>query len=252
MNINGANWLFKLSIIGLISKEAIMEILCTILFLVILFNVIKIKRNNKLLKDLYLTHKNTLIIKYKQKVYTDDYGNLITDDFEKELDYFIRNVAFPKFRISYDDKYKYRIFYDQLVRLVNKDLEEIISFELQEHNIISGEDYEKYVGQKIESCGWKVSYTPRTGDQGVDLVASNSENFRIAIQCKFYKNPVGNKAVQEIDSGARHYEANMALLITSSALTKSAIQLATSNNVFYIHHDGIESFFTNQLKNIIN
>ena len=47
----------------------------------------------------------------------------------------------------------------------------------------------------LVEAGWEVDITPKTGDQGVDLIAS-IEDVRVCIQCKNWSNPVRNKAVQ--------------------------------------------------------
>ena len=36
---------------------------------------------------------DTLFVKFNQKVYQDDYGEYVYDDWDKEIDYFIENVA---------------------------------------------------------------------------------------------------------------------------------------------------------------
>ena len=59
---------------------------------------------------------------------------------------------------------------------------------------MSGDEYEKYCKYILEQRGWEVNITPKSGDQGVDLIASK-EYLKVCIQCKRYSKPVGNKAV---------------------------------------------------------
>ena len=65
---------------------------------------------------------------------------------------------------------------------------------------MSENEYEKYCKYILEQRGWTVNLTSKSGDQGVDLIASK-EYLKVCIQCKRYSKPVGNKAVQEIFAG---------------------------------------------------
>ena len=90
-----------------------------------------------------------------------------------------------------------------------------------------------------------MKQTPVSGDQGVDLIAS-IDDLRLCIQCKDHKNAIGNKAVQEIYAGKEYWSGTHAVLISRSGFTKSAQQLANSNNVILINEFEIEN-----IKNII-
>jgi len=58
----------------------------------------------------------------------------------------------------------------------------------------------------------------------------------VAIQCKKYSNPVGNKAVQEVTSGATFHNAEYAVVVSNSSYTASARQLAAKSGVLLLHH----------------
>jgi len=73
--------------------------------------------------------------------------------------------------------------------------------------------------------GYTVEKTPTTGDQGVDLIIAGKGR-RIAVQCKGYKNRVGNAAVQEVYAGATFYGCQECAVITNSSFTSGAINLA--------------------------
>lgn len=55
----------------------------------------------KKVAEIIKRHYSTLETKYKQLVYTDDYGNEMFDDFFRELDYFIDNVLLPEAPIDF-------------------------------------------------------------------------------------------------------------------------------------------------------
>lgn len=65
---------------------------------------------------------------------------------------------------------------------------------LKEINSLSGTEFESYVARIFQRCGWHVSGTPTTGDQGADLIASKG-NRKVVIQVERYTSSVGNSAV---------------------------------------------------------
>ena len=97
-------------------------------------------------------------------------------------------------------------------------------------NYKKGIVFEKHCMEILEQSGWKVKETPKTGDQGVDLIASIA-NFRICIQCKNHGKVIGNKAVQEISAGKLYWKGTHAVLVSKSGFTKSAKKLAIANKV---------------------
>lgn len=101
-------------------------------------------------------------------------------------------------------------------------------------NSLSGIEFEVAVAAIYEKNGYQVTYTKSTGDFGVDLLASKG-NEKLAIQAKRYAKNVGVRAVQEVSSGARHYNATEAIVITNSFFTDSAKVLAKSLNVRLIN-----------------
>jgi len=94
--------------------------------------------------------------------------------------------------------------------------------------------FENYCMEILKQHGWEVKETPKTGDQGVDLIASIND-LRICIQCKDHEKAIGNKAVQEISAGKLFWKGTHAILVSKSGFTKSAQQLAKSNKVRLIN-----------------
>ena len=97
-----------------------------------------------------------------------------------------------------------------------------------------GIKFENHCKEILKQHGWEVKETPNTGDQGVDLIASIND-LRICIQCKDHEKAIGNKAVQEISAGKLFWKGTHAILVSKSGFTKSAKQLAKSNNVRLIN-----------------
>ncbi|MFH1157474.1 MAG: restriction endonuclease [Pseudomonadota bacterium] len=214
---------------------------CLIIALVIFAGMGMSKKQDKIVKDAFNENKFTLLTKYKQMKYTDDYGNIVTDDFINELDYFAETTIAPRIRREVGGGYgaiDAMAVRSQLIRLFNKLLDSNSPQLSSLENVETGEDYEKFVGDLIEPSGWSVVYTPKTGDQGVDIIAQKN-GIKVAVQCKFYQGSVPNSAIQEIYSGAQFYEAAWGVLVTSGIPTKSARQLAESLGVIYCHHDQV-------------
>lgn len=102
--------------------------------------------------------------------------------------------------------------------------------DINEINLLSGAEFESYIARMLQRCGWDVSGTPTTGDQGADLIASKGDR-KIAFQVKRYTSNVGNAAVQEIVGAVRFYGAKEGCVVTNSSFTPSARSLAQKNNV---------------------
>jgi len=111
-------------------------------------------------------------------------------------------------------------------------------FDLESESLVdvesmSGEEYEEFCKNVLEQYGWQVTVTPKSGDQGVDLIAIAGE-MSICIQCKRYSQPVGNSAVQQAFSGKKHYGGTYAAVVTNAGFTQSARQLAESTEVLLL------------------
>ena len=97
-------------------------------------------------------------------------------------------------------------------------------------DLMSGQEFEKFVSKIFQKMGYETKITKASGDQGVDVIAKNSE-IKIAIQAKCYSSSVGNHAIMEAVAGMKYYKADKCMVVTNQAFTKSAIDLAKSNNV---------------------
>ena len=96
--------------------------------------------------------------------------------------------------------------------------------------------YEGYVASLLCGLGWDAHATRISGDQGVDIIALKNGK-KLVVQCKLYSKPVGNRAVQEIVAGRVFERANFAAVVSNVGFTQSARQLATSSDVYLMHHD---------------
>lgn len=95
---------------------------------------------------------------------------------------------------------------------------------------LNGFEFENFLSQLFKQMGYQVKSTKLSGDQGADLIISKY-NEKIAVQAKRYNNKVSNRAVQEVVASIPHYGANKGMVVTNSYFTKSAIELAKSNQI---------------------
>lgn len=101
---------------------------------------------------------------------------------------------------------------------------------------MSGEDFERFLGELFKKRGYKVSYTATSGDYGADLVLKDGKD-TIVVQAKRYSGSVGVKAVQEIIGAVRMYKATEAWVVTNSHFTRQAEKLADINDVYLIDRE---------------
>ena len=95
---------------------------------------------------------------------------------------------------------------------------------------MTGEDFEIFLKTVFEKLGYKVEHIGETGDQGGDLIVTK-KGLRTVVQAKRHSSNVSNSAIQEVVAAIRHYDCKNALVVTNSSFTKSAVELAKSNNV---------------------
>ena len=95
---------------------------------------------------------------------------------------------------------------------------------------LTPEQFEQHVAQLFEYQGYSTMLTPRTGDQGVDVIARRGEQV-IAIQCKRYADPAPNTAVQAVHSGSKYYGCSEAALVCLGGFSRAATELAGAVSV---------------------
>ena len=99
---------------------------------------------------------------------------------------------------------------------------------------LTGIEYEEFVAGYLRSHGYLgVKKTPASKDYGVDLTAYKGCK-KYAFQCKYYAQPVGVAAVQEVVAGMAYYKCSKAVVVTNSTFTASAQTLAAQNNVLLL------------------
>ena len=194
----------------------------------------KTHRQRKIVRDLSEKYQHVLAKKRAQLLVEDDYGDLDTDKWIKEAQSFFSKKIEPHL----DKKWETYVSGQEVGSIIEDaalDYQERQPDLFQFDESMDGIEYEHYCADILRRCGWVASVSKASNDQGVDILASN-HRLSVAIQCKKYSNPVGNKAVQEVTSGATFHNADHAVVVSNSSYTTSAQQLAAKSSVLLLHH----------------
>jgi restriction system protein len=192
----------------------------------------KARRHRTEICKLIRTHLKTLVLKRARGFARDDYGKLVDSGWSKDIAYFYDNVVPGPLHRNYS--------LADVAGLIEHEIRKVPQATLDEWtmanraDVASGDDFEVLIGEQLEDGGWHVRRTGRSGDQGADLVAEKN-GVSVAVQCKLYAQPVGNKAVQEALAAQRYYATDHAAVVSNAAFTRSAVQLARSAGVLLLH-----------------
>jgi len=198
-------------------------------------------------KQLAEKHQKTLLIKRSQLIINDDYGTPDHSKWLKELTYFIHTIVLPDIegdrrlsRMSDDAQDELSIIAD----IIDRYLIKLSETQKADPSYKSCEnmtpvEYEHYCAALLREKGWDSKVTKASGDQGVDIIATRGR-LKIAVQCKLYAKPVGNKAVQEIRTGVEFVEADYGVVVAPKGFTRSAKELASKTGVMLMHHSELQ------------
>lgn len=96
---------------------------------------------------------------------------------------------------------------------------------------MEGYEFEEFCAELLRKNGFEdVIKTKSSGDQGVDIVAKK-DGIKYAVQCKCYSSDIGNKPIQEVYTGKRYYNCQVAAVMTNRSFTTGAIKAAEATGV---------------------
>ncbi|MEN2774142.1 restriction endonuclease [Acetivibrio clariflavus] len=114
-------------------------------------------------------------------------------------------------------------------RLIVKDFSNV-KYSIHDIDTMNGREFESFIAHLFSKMGYSTTVTKSSGDQGIDVIAEKNGK-KIGIQAKCYSGLVSNSAIQEAVAGINYYKLDQAIVITNNYFTKSAQELAKSNNV---------------------
>lgn len=146
---------------------------------------------------------------------------------KKQKQEYLENALFGKGEEQTDEDLS------QEFRLENLSLKPI-----EKVDVMTGDEFEKYMEKYFIKKGYKVIRTPLSCDYGIDLIIEH-EFGKIGVQLKRYFDKVSQSAVREVVAGLRHYGLTSGMVITSSYFQPSATQLAKENNITLWDRDAL-------------
>ncbi|GAN87688.1 restriction endonuclease [Komagataeibacter intermedius] len=204
------------------------------------------RRAWRMCRRLVNRHADALRIRRRQLVQVNSYGVERTTRWRREQAEFIKTVVQPALRAR-----RLQWAWPVIADRVQARIEHVASQKLSCGESAHASNgyapdmdpiaYERYCAERLRACGWDARATPPGGDQGADVIATRG-GMRLVVQCKLYRNTVGNEAVQQISAARLHYQADVAAVVSNADYTTSARQLARSNNVALLHHDELSAF----------
>ena len=100
---------------------------------------------------------------------------------------------------------------------------------------LSPAEFEDYVGQRLFARqGYTVHNTPDVKDGGVDILVTDVHGRRAVVQCKRYRGTVGEATVRDLYGTMMHWQATMAFLVTTGAMSESARRWAAGKPMLLI------------------
>ncbi|MDR6554668.1 restriction endonuclease [Paenibacillus qinlingensis] len=83
--------------------------------------------------------------------------------------------------------------------------------------------------------GYQVECIGGSGDHEVDLILKGKEGYKIAVQCKRWKQDVGNDIVLRLKAGKQVHGCYDAWIVTTSNYTRAAKEAAEKLNIKLIN-----------------
>jgi restriction system protein len=95
--------------------------------------------------------------------------------------------------------------------------------------------FEEYVAQRIFARqGYQVENVRDVKDGGVDIVVTDARGRIAIVQCKLYRNVVGEPIVRDLYGALIHADAHMAYLVTNSNISAAARRWAAGKPIALI------------------
>ena len=98
---------------------------------------------------------------------------------------------------------------------------------------LSGIEFERELGTLYGNLGYSVESTPRTGDQGIDLILRKNGRMTI-VQCKRYQDPAGPAIARELYGSLIASGAHNAILACTAGFTQGVSEFVRGKPIALI------------------
>jgi restriction system protein len=107
-------------------------------------------------------------------------------------------------------------------------------------DFMDGHRFEYWCADVLRKIGFcNVEVTRGSGDQGVDVLAEK-DGVKYAIQCKCYTSDLGNKPVQEVNTGKTIYRCQVGVVMTNRYFTQGAKDAAEATGILLWDRDVVQ------------
>lgn len=113
------------------------------------------------------------------------------------------------------------------------------------------EEFEKLAGAMFNLEGYKVEFTPSTGDEGIDLKLYKRGVLHV-VQCKHWKDEIGSPVVRDFYGAMTHSGARKGYLLATGGISKSAIAFAEGKPIELVGLDKLITWLWRSLNLIEN
>ena len=106
------------------------------------------------------------------------------------------------------------------------------------------QSFELFVAALFRKRGHRVIMRGGSGDHGVDLELVSGDGRRAVVQCKRYRDTVGEKTVRDLFGTLLHERASRAFLVTTADISEAAVQWARGKPITLINGDQLVEIAT--------
>lgn len=190
-------------------------------------------------------HADQLVGVYLRTRLHDAFGYEDSSAWEKQVGQFLRKVVFSRMSDAKFRQLRRSREFDRLTSKVTNFSRRLAEVRRAsdpsvhaDAALFSPDEYETHCARILEDDGWAAQATPRTRDSGADIIATKGA-WRVAVECKRYSKPVGNRAVQQVNAAKTLYSANSACVVAPCGFTRQAQQEAHGLGVLLLHHSDL-------------
>lgn len=191
-----------------------------------------------------LKHRHVLYEKKKLLVKSDSYGFANTSLWDKEKNSYSSSLLLNLGIFSEEKdlfvfaKLVSNSIIDTLISEIDTASENDSIGGLEKSNYQKGTEYEDECMALFRENGWAALDTPKSGDAGADIIATK-RGLKVAVQCKNWSGKVGTTAIQEVVSAKSYYDADSAVLLTETNITRQAEVMAEKLKVIIVRKSDI-------------
>lgn len=112
-------------------------------------------------------------------------------------------------------------------------------------------EFEAYVAQRLFARqGYHVVNTRDTKDGGIDILLTDNKGQRAVVQCKRYRNTVGEEIVRDLYGTMIHSDAAHGFLVATSAISAAARKWAADKPITLIDGAKLEQLARSQSRKL--